>query len=144
MFKSRVLCMRNSCAVCSTHVLCAICMFCVEYSCAVCTVHVLCGILMCCVHCACSVWNTHVLCALCMFCVHCACSVHEELKHCAQNACSYIARALIRRATPVFQCHSDATTNNKGSRVKFSHNQYGPYVFLKPKVNFTENTVVNI
>ena len=24
---------------------------------------------------------------------------------------------------PFFQCHSDTTTNNKGSRVKFSHNQ---------------------
>ena len=24
---------------------------------------------------------------------------------------------------PFFQCHHDATTNNKGSRVKFSHNQ---------------------
>ena len=45
---------------------------------------------------------------------------------------------------PFFQCHSDATTNNKGSRVKFSHNQQGPYMFLKPKLNFTENVVVNI
>ena len=45
---------------------------------------------------------------------------------------------------PFFSVSQDATTNNKGSRIKFSHNQYGPYVFLKPKLNVTENVVVNI
>ena len=39
------------------------------------------------------------------------------------DAVSTYGQGFDQACHPFFQCHSDATTNNKGSRVKFSHNQ---------------------
>ena len=57
---------------------------------------------------------------------------------------SYMARALIRRATPFFSVTVTQQQITKAAESNLVTINRGPYVFLKPKLNFTENVVVNI
>ena len=70
--------------------------------------------------------------------------MQSEMGHKFVSLMGHIWPGLRSSVPPLFSVSQDATTNNKGSRVKFSHNQQGPYVLLKLKLNVTENVVVNI
>ena len=55
----------------------------------------------------------------------------------------YMARALIRRATPFFSVTVTQQQITKAAESNLVTINDSPYVFLIPKLNFTEN-VVNI
>ena len=55
-----------------------------------------------------------------------------------------MTRASIRRATPFFQCHRTQHQITKAAESNLVTINRVLYVFLKPKLNFTENVVVNI